>query len=158
MRISMFICGAAMLSALCLAGCQDTVNTVENRDLAMNPSAVDTRAFSTDSFCRDRLALLSFRRSMTPGGVMMVQAAIRSERYGFWSELWSGITHENPYHVLYRFDWMDENGMAVSTAANAWQGAIFAPGETKYLQGVAPNSRCKDFVLSVREDPSVSWR
>ena len=146
---------AAVLAALGLAGCQDTINTVENRDLAMTPSAVDTRAFNTDSFCRDRLALVSTRSTVTPGGVMMVQAQIRSERYGFWSELWSGMTGTNPYHVLYRFDWMDENGMAVSTAANAWQTAIFAPGETKFLQGVAPNSRCRDFILSVREDPSA---
>ena len=152
----LFTAAAALLSALCLTGCQDTVNTMENRDLSMNPDSVDTRKFSTDSFCRDRLALLSMRRSMTPGGVMMVQAAIRSERYGFWAELWSGFRGDNPYHVLYRFDWLDEHGMTVPTAANAWQPAIFIPGETKYLQGVAPNSRCKDFVLSVMEDPNAN--
>lgn len=146
---------SAMLTALVLASCQDTVNTIENRDPAMAPTAVDIRAFNTDSFCRDRLSLISMRRAMTPGGVMMAQAQVRSERYGFWSELWSSMTDSNPYHVLYRFEWMDENGMAVSTAANAWQTAIFAPGETKFLQGVAPNSRCRDFILSVREDPSV---
>ncbi|MBQ7206997.1 MAG: YcfL family protein [Lentisphaeria bacterium] len=146
---------AALLLALGAVGCQDTVNTVENRDPAMTPDSVDTRAFSTDSFCRDRLALISMRRSTTPGGVMMVQAQIRSERYGFWSELWSGMTGTNPYHVLYRFDWLDGSGMAVSTAANAWQPLIFAPGEVKFIQGVAPNARCRDFVLSVREDPSA---
>ena len=146
---------AALLLALGAVGCQDTVNTVENRDLSMNPDSVDTRAFNTDSFCRDRLALISMRRSTTPGGVMMVQAQIRSERYGFWSELWSGFRGDNPYYVLYRFDWLDEHGMAVPTAANAWQPLIFAPGEVKFVQGVAPNSRCKDFVLSVREDPSA---
>lgn len=150
------IAAAALLAGLCLAGCQDTVNTIENRDLSMNPNSVDARKFSTDSFCRDRLALLSMRRSMTPGGVMMVQAQIRSERYGFWSELWSGFRGDNPYHVLYRFNWMDESGMEVPTAANAWQSTIFIPGETKFLQGVAPNSRCKDFVLSVMEDPNVN--
>ena len=156
MRKSGFITAvAALLLGAGLAGCQDTVNTVENRDLSMNPDSVDFRKFNTDSFCRDRLALLSMCRSMTPGGVMMVQAQIRSERYGFWSELWSGFRGDNPYHVLYRFDWMDEHGMAVPTAANAWQPAIFIPGEVKFLQGVAPNSRCKDFVLSVIEDPSI---
>jgi uncharacterized protein YcfL len=147
---------AALLLGAGLTGCQDTVNTVENRDLAMNPDSVDARKFSTDSFCRDRLALLSLRRSMTPGGVMMVQAQIRSERYGFWSELWSGFRGDNPYYVLYRFNWLDEHGMEVSTAANAWQPAIFIPGEIKFLQGVAPNSRCKDFVLSVMEDPNAN--
>ena len=147
---------AALLLGAGLTGCQDTVNTVENRDLAMNPDSVDARKFSTDSFCRDRLALLSLRRSMTPGGVMKVQAQIRSERYGFWAELWSGFRGDNPYYVLYRFNWLDENGMEVPTAANAWQPAIFIPGEVKFLQGVAPNSRCKDFVLSVMEDPNVN--
>ena len=156
MKKQFLFTAAVLLSALCLTGCQDTVNTMENRDLSMNPDSVDTRKFSTDSFCRDRLALLSMRRSMTPGGVMMVQAAIRSERYGFWAELWSGFRGDNPYPVLYRFEWLDEHGMAVPTAANAWQPAIFIPGEIKYLRGVAPNSRCKDFVLSVMEDPNAN--
>ena len=147
---------AVLLAGLCLTGCQDSVNTIENRDLSMNPDSVDARKFNTDSFCRDRLSLLSLRRSMTPGGVMMVQAQIRSERYGFWSELWSGFRGDNPYYVRYRFEWMDESGMTVSTAANAWQQAIFIPGETKFLQGVAPNARCKDFVLSVVEDHSAN--
>ena len=151
-----FTAVAALLLGACLAGCQDTVNTVENRDLSMNPDSVDTRKFTTDSFCRDRLALLSMRRSTTPGGVMMVQAQIRSERYGFWSELWSGFRGDNPYYVLYRFNWLDEYGMEVPTAANAWQPAIFIPGETKILQGVAPNSRGKDFGLSVMEDPNAN--
>ena len=155
-RHCLFAALAALLVGACLAGCQDTVNTMENRDLSMNPNSVDTRKFSTDSFCRDRLALISMRRSTTPGGVMMVQAQIRSERYGFWAELWSGFRGDNPYHVLYRFNWLDEQGMEVPTAANAWQSAIFIPGETKFLQGVAPNSRCKDFVLSVMEDPNVN--
>ena len=81
----------------------------------------------------------------------MVQTAIRSERYGFWAETWSTIRNANPYHVLYRFEWFDENGMKVSTAADSWQEAVFTPGETKYWQGVAPNSRCRDFILSVVE-------
>ena len=145
--------GSLSIALTTLFGCQDTVNTMENRDLAMTPNNVDTRSFVTDSFCRDRLALVSCRRAMTPGGVMMAQVAIRSERYGFWSEMWSSIKDANPYHVIYRFDWFDENGMKVTTAADTWLEEIFTPGETKYIQSVAPNSRCKDFVLSVREKP-----
>ena len=145
--------GTLSLALTGIFGCQDTVNTVENSDLSMTPTNVDTRNFITDSFCRDRLTLVSCRRAMTPGGVMMAQAAIRSERYGFWSEMWSSIKDANPYHVIYRFEWLDENGMKVTTAGDAWLEEIFAPGETKYLQSVAPNSRCKDFVLSVREKP-----
>lgn len=141
--LSLALCGAF--------GCQDTINTTRNTNPAMTPDNVDTSKFATDSFCRDRLALVSCRRAMTPGDVLMVQAEVRSERYGFWAETWSTIRNANPYHVLYRFDWFDENGMKVSTAADTWQEVIFIPGETKFLQGVAPNSRCKDFLLSVKE-------
>lgn len=148
--------GCLTLALSGLFGCQDTINTVENRDLAMTPDNIDTKNFITDSFCRDRLSLVSCRKAMTAGDVMMAQAAIRSERYGFWSEMWTSVSNDNPYHILYRFEWFDDNGMKVSTTGDAWHEEIFMPGETKYLQGVAPNSRCKDFVLSVREKPERS--
>ena len=132
-------------------GCQDTVNTMDNADRQMAPQSLDTRRFISDSFCRDRLTLLAMNRAQTPGGMMMVQATLRSERYGFWSELWSWITDENPYHVAYKFEWFDANGMRINSATGAWQTEIFIPGETKYLQGVAPNDKCRDFSLSVKE-------
>ncbi|MCQ2379364.1 MAG: YcfL family protein [Victivallaceae bacterium] len=151
MRKSIIAVAIAAIGML-FAGCQNTVNTMENEEKAMRPAIVDTKHFVSDSFCNNRLKLLSFRKSISQGGVMVVQAELRSERYGFFPEIWSWWRNDNPYHVLYRFEWLDSNGMNVATAGSDWVPVIFIPGETKFLRGVAPNSRCNDFVLSVVED------
>jgi len=134
-----------------LAGCQNTVNTTERTDPQMQPETIDTKQFITDSFCKNRLTPLSVRKIESPDGLMTVQVRLRSERYGFFSEIWSWIRDSNPYHINYRFEWFDAKGMQVTTASSAWQSIIFQPGEVKSLFSVAPNAQCKDFVLSLQE-------
>ncbi len=143
---------AAAAVLLAGSGCQDTVNTAENTAKSMRLDPVEARCFVTDNFCRDRLRPLGVNRTVTPEGFMRVQIAIRSERYGFWPELWSWFMGDNPYHVSYRFEWLDANGMLVRTAAGAWRNEIFLPGEVRYLQSTAPNANCRDFVFSVKEN------
>lgn len=148
MKQSFLLLTAALLL---LTGCQNTVNTVRNAETAARRQEVDYRYFSTDDFCRDRLQLIRIDRGTTPSGLLQVQATVHSARYGFWSELWSGLTGENPYHLAYKFDWFDEQGMRVETPASVWLNLILMPGETRFLQAVAPNERCRDFLLSVKE-------
>lgn len=141
-----------MLAMVFLAvGCQNTVNTVENTPPEMRPQTIDTHKFITDKFCRDRLAILAVNRAATPGGMEMIQVTIRSERYTALSQIWTWITGENPYYINYKVDWLDENGMRVESPSSSWMTEIFYPGETRYLQSVAPNSRCRDFRFNLRE-------
>ncbi len=150
MRLTTLAAAAAGL--LCLAGCQNTVNTAENTPAAMQPSAVDSNRYSTDSFCARRLLMLSARVGSTAQNLAVMQVEVRSERYGFWAEIWSWWTEENPYYISYKVDWFDEQGLQVTTAASAvWIPEIFYPGEIKAIQSVAPNSRCKDFRISFKE-------
>lgn len=143
---------SAMFGGLMIfTGCQNTVNTMENTDRAARVESVNTKYFTTDSFCRDRLRVLAVHKSDTPGGLLKFQMTIRSERYGFWSELWSGIMGDNPYHIAYKVDWFDGKGMQVNTASSVWIPDIFIPGEVKYIQSVAPNANCKDFMVSFKE-------
>ena len=151
-RMSHCIIAPVLLGAmLTLAGCQDTVNTATNTEQSMQPENVLYKYVTTDSFCRDRLKVVRIDRAETPSGLLQVQVTVRSERYGFWSELWSWITDENPYHISYKFNWLDHQGMAVKTVSGVWLPEIFIPGETKYLQAVAPTPQCKDFVVSFKE-------
>lgn len=83
---------------------QNTVNTLSG---GPEVSQLDLQRFSSDSFCRDRLAVMSVHRSRTEGGAMKLQIALRSERYGFFPEIWSWFTGENPYYINYRVDWFD---------------------------------------------------
>lgn len=140
------LCSVAL--ALLAAGCQNTVNTLSS---GPEVSQLDLQSFSSDSFCRERLAVMSVHRSRSEGGVMKLQVALRSERYGFFPEIWSWLTDENPYYVNYRVDWFEPDGMRVDSPSSNWMTVIFYPGETKYLQSVAPNSKCSAFMMSLKE-------
>jgi hypothetical protein len=41
--------------------------------------------------------------------------------------------------------------MTVGTAASTWVEKDIMPGDTVFISSVSPNSRCKDFMLKLRE-------
>lgn len=141
-----------MAAMLIFAGCQDTVNTTENADKSMQVNAVGESRFITDRFLRDRLVIRLVNTSRTADGFLRVQVAAENARTGFFSELWSGITGENPYRIRYKFVWFNSDGMAVDSVLSDWQDATVMPGETLYLQSVAPDKTCNDFKVSLKEN------
>ena len=139
-------------AALMLAACQNTVNTVENADKTMTPNTIADARFVTDGFLKDRLGLQSVTMGKTADGFKRVQLEVINLRTGVLSQAWSGITGENPYKIRYRFTWFDEDGMAVNNTVLAdWRDATIIPGETLFLQSVAPNRNCSDFKISLKE-------
>ena len=139
-------------AAMMLAACQDTVNTVENADKTMTPNTVADARFVTDGFLKDRLGLQSVTMGKTADGFKRVQLEVINLRTGVLSQAWSGITGENPYKIRYRFTWFDEDGMAVNNTVLAdWRDATIIPGETLFLQSVAPTKNCSDFKISLKE-------
>jgi uncharacterized protein YcfL len=137
---------------LMLCGCQSTVDTVENKQKNMQRDSVDTSRVSTDGFLQGRLKIIRVDKKQQPSGLLKVQVTARNTRTGFWSELGSWFMGDNPYHITYRFTWLDKDGMEVETAASTWIPLTVLPGDTIRLRAVSPNSRCKDFALSLRED------
>lgn len=142
---------AAVALLVCAVGCQDTVNTVENADKTMTPNTITDARFITDGFLKDRLALKSLVVSKTPEGFMRVQLEAVNVRTGVLAQAWSGMTNENPYKIRYKFTWFTQDGMAVDSILSDWRTATVIPGETVYLQGVAPDSNCRDFQISLKE-------
>ena len=139
-------------AVLMLAACQNTVNTVENADKTMTPNTIADARFVTDGFLKDRLGLQSVTMGKTADGFKRVQLEVINLRTGVLSQAWSGITGENPYKIRYRFTWFDEDGMAVNNTVLAdWRDATIIPGETLFLQSVAPTKNCSDFKISLKE-------
>ena len=139
-------------AAMMLAACQNSVNTVENADKNMTPNTISDARFVTDGFLKRRLALQSLTTGRTADGFMRAQLEVVNVRTGVLSEAWSDITGENPYKIRYRFTWFTEDGMAVNNTVLAdWQDATIIPGETLFLQSVAPYKNCNDFKISLRE-------
>ena len=139
-------------AVMMLAACQNSVNTVENADKNMTPNTISDARFVTDGFLKRRLALQSLTTGRTADGFMRAQLEVVNVRTGVFSEAWSDITGENPYKIRYRFTWFTEDGMAVNNTVLAdWQDATIIPGETLFLQSVAPYKNCSDFKISLRE-------
>ena len=135
-----------------LAACQNSVNTIENADKTMTPIYVNDSRFVTDGFLKRRLALQRLTLGQTADGYKRAQVEVTNVRTGVAAQFWSSITRENPYHIRYRFTWFTEDGMAVNhTVLADWQDAVIIPGETLFLQSVAPNRNCSDFKISLKE-------
>jgi uncharacterized protein YcfL len=52
--------------------------------------------------------------------------------------------------IQYRFVWLDNQGMVVSTTLTTWQRAFIDGAQTVSLQGVAPNPRVADARLEIK--------
>ncbi len=143
------------LSCLMLLACQATVNTVENEQKSMQVDAVDTSKVSTDAFLKKRLEIVRVDKKELPDGLLKVQVTARNTRTGFWDQASSWYMGDNPYQIAYRFTWLDIDGMEVNTAANTWIPMTVVPGDTVRINAISPNPRCKDFMLSIRENDAA---
>ena len=125
-------------AALLVAGCQSSVNSVENRDKYAVSNYVADHRVITDAFLRDRLQITGVNMAQNAAGLMTVQVTAVNARTGMFSQMWSGLTGENPYPVNYRIVWFDGNGMEIETNLTAWRQITVRPGETVNFRGVAP--------------------
>lgn len=131
-----------------LCGCMDTVNTTENTEKSMQRDFVRTKRVVTDGYLDKRLQVVRTDSTILPDGLMQAQVSLKSTRTGFWDWLTKG---DSPYKIAYRFTWFDSGGMEVDTATNTWLEKDVLPGDMVYISSVAPNERCRDFVLRIRE-------
>ena len=145
-----FLFTAPLLLAA-LAGCQNTVNTVENTEKSAAVNNISDTRVITDRFLRDRLVLRSVRTGRTEAGLLRVEVSAVNARTSAASQLWSWMTDENPYPVDYRFTWQDAQGMTVETPLSIWRTVTVYPGEIVNFQSVAPTPACQDFVLELKE-------
>jgi len=136
---------------LLAAGCQNSANRVENADRVMTPNVINDKRFVTDGFLADRLKLTGLVTTTTADGLLRVQITAVNVRTGFFSQMWSGMTRENPYPIQYKFTWFDKNGMAIDSIVSTWKDMTVIPGEEVQIQSVAPNRDSKDFTIQLKE-------
>ncbi len=137
---------------LLLGACQSTVNTVENKDKNMQRNSVETAKVTTDNFLKRRLKIERVDKVEQPDGLLKVQVTAKNVRSGFFDQIGTWFMGDNPYQITYRFTWLDANGMEVKTAASTWIPMSVIPGDTVRIMSISPNPRCKDFLLSIREN------
>ncbi len=132
--------GAAVFLGLglILAGCATNVNSYERADSMASPSYVPDRRVITDDSLARKFQVVSINQATVSGNLLKVQATI--------------VNLKNNLRTLnYKFEWIDQDGMAVDSPNETWKAIMFQGRETKTVSTVAVSPRAVDFRLKLRE-------
>jgi len=132
--------GLAAASAVLLPtlACHRSVNVAENTDVTYERHFVRNRRVETDKGLASRLEIVRIDDQELETGLLKVQVTVRN-------------TRRSDFKYAYRFTWFDEAGMEVATSASPWIEKDIYGGDQQFLSAVAPNPRCRDFLVRFRE-------
>ena len=117
------------------AGCS-TVNTVEPAKPQSVKKMVDDKRIITDTALDGYAYIAGVNESTVGGDLLKVQVQIVNATVAL-------------RQVNYRFEWLDESGMAIGSPNTPWLTLSLEGGESKYISSVAPSPRAKDFSLKL---------
>ncbi len=134
MKSSLLLVPAVLL----LAGCGTTVNTVSRADSLAAPSMVADRRVITDNSLAGMVRVVSVNQATVSGNLLKIQATIENLK-------------RSTKTLNYKFEWIDENGMAVDSPNEVWKQIRLQPRETTTVSTVAVTPRAVDFNLKLKE-------
>jgi Predicted periplasmic lipoprotein len=134
MKSSLLLVPAVLL----LAGCGTTVNTVSRADSLAAPSMVADRRVITDNSLAGMVRVVSINQATVSGNLLKIQATIENLK-------------RSTKTLNYKFEWIDENGMAVDSPNETWKQIRLQPRETTTISTVAVTPRAVDFNLKLKE-------
>jgi len=124
--------------ALYFAGCASNVNTFERAEsLAEHNHVVDQRVVTDRTLART-FHVVSINQDSVSGNLLRVQATVANLK--------------NRVRTLnYKFEWIDNAGMAIDSPNETWKSIRFQGRETRAITTVAVSPRAVDFRLKFRE-------
>jgi uncharacterized protein YcfL len=133
--------GAALLVtglALAFTGCATNVNTYERAESQAAPSYVADKRVITDNTLAGTFRVVSINQGTVSGNLLKIQATVENLK--------------NKTRTLnYKFEWVDESGMAVDSPNETWKAILLQGRETQTISTVAISPRAVDFRLKFRE-------
>lgn len=131
--------GALAVTALALlfGGCQN-VNTYENAESRATPTYVADKRVITDNTLAGKLRVVSVNQATVSGNLLKIQATVEN--------LSSKARTFN-----YKFEWIDQDGMAVNSPNEVWKALNLQGRETSTISTVAISPKAVDFKLKFRE-------
>jgi uncharacterized protein YcfL len=121
---------------LAVAGCHNTMNSVENAQKTGQRSMISDSRVVSDTGLNRKVGVVGINTAMTPGGFLKVQVELLNST--------SSLQNFN-----YQFEWFDQNGMQVNGAASPVIADEIAGKESKFVSGIAPTETAKDFRLKL---------
>lgn len=128
---------AAGLAAL-LTGCATNVNTYENADSRAAPNYVADKRIITDNTLAGTFRVVALTQTAVSGNLLKIQATVENLR-------------NNARTLNYKFEWFDQDGIAVDSPNETWKSIQLQGRETGAITTVSVNPRAVDFKLKLRE-------
>lgn len=137
-RFTAPLAGAALLGVLLLAGCANNINTVERAQPQAAPNYIADKRVITDNTLAGTFRVVAINEGVVSGNLKQIQATVENLK--------------NSVRTLnYKFEWVDQNGMAVSSPNETWKSIRLQGRETTTISTVAVSPRAVDFTLKLRE-------
>ncbi len=131
--------GALALASLALlfGGCQN-VNTYENAESRATPNYVADKRVITDNTLAGAVRVVSINQATVSGNLLKIQATVENLK-------------STARTVNYKFEWIDQDGMAVASPNETWKSLRLQGRETQTISTVAISPKAVDFKLKFRE-------
>lgn len=126
-----------LVTLLVVAGCSTPVNTIDKANPDATPTLVDSRVNIFDNNLAKRLELVAVNEAQV-GDLLQVQVTMRNIQV-------------KPRSFAYQFQWIQQNGMMVTSPAPIWTPSHVEGGQTVAISAVAPKPNVVDFRVSLRE-------
>jgi uncharacterized protein YcfL len=136
LRFAGSLLGAGIL--LLLAGCASNVNSYERAESQATPNIIADKRVITDNTLAGTVRVVSINQSTVSGNLLKVQATVENLR-------------NSQRRVNYKFEWIDQDGMALDSANETWKTLPLQGRETTTISTVAVSPRAVDFKLKFRE-------
>lgn len=127
----------ALGAALLLAGCQ-SVNTVQRAQPQAQPNLVNDQRVITDQTLARAIGVVAINEAKVSGDLLKVQATLENRK-------------SSARTVKYKFDWIGDDGMEISSPGNSWKTVTLQGGETRAVSSVATSPRVVDFRIKLQE-------
>ena len=129
--------GALATLALLFGGCQN-VNTYENAESHATPNYVADKRVITDNTLAGAVRVVSINQATVSGNLLKIQATVEN-------------LNSTARTVNYKFEWIDQDGMAVGSANETWKSLRLQGRESQTISTVAVSPKAVDFKLKFRE-------
>ncbi len=137
MKKWIFLLAVASLSAGLGSGCKTGVNVIEPARPTASADIVLDKRIILDRALERNLQVEYLNQAFT-GDLRTVQATVRN-------------TTGRQIQFEYRYDWVDLDGMHISSPASTWVIRTLDPGETVSLSAAAPTPRAADFRFQIKQ-------
>jgi uncharacterized protein YcfL len=131
-------CLLPLAAVLLLAGCGTTVNTVERAQSQASPNYIADKRVVTDNTLAGTVRVVAINQGTVSGNLLKVQATVENLK-------------NSTKTLNYKFEWTDQNGMAVDSPNETWKQLRIQPRETTTISTVAITPRAVDFTLKLKE-------